>query len=53
MNNMILYTFACQCINSEECECIPYYIPEDEQDPKGYFEAYTGEKVINYWKARI
>lgn len=48
MNNMILYTFACLC-DSEECEYIPYYIPENEPDPKGYFEAHTGERVIS-WK---
>lgn len=50
MNNFILYTFACLCIGEEECEYIPYYIPKDEQDPKGYFEAQTGERVYKYWK---
>lgn len=53
MNNMILYTFACLCIDGEECEYIPYYIPEDEPNPKEYFEAQTGERVCAYWKARI
>lgn len=48
-----LYTFACLCIDGEECEYIPYYIPEDEPNPKEYFEAQTGERVCAYWKARI
>ena len=50
--NKILYTFACQCINSEECEYIPYYIPADEKDTKGYFEAMTGERVYAYWRIK-
>lgn len=50
--NKILYTFACQCINSEECEYIPYYIPADEKDPKEYFEAQTGERVYAYWRIK-
>lgn len=50
--NKILYTFACRCIGEEECEYIPYYIPEDEPDPKEYFETQTGERVYKYWKVR-
>lgn len=53
MNNTILYTFACRLCDSEECEYISYYIPEDEPNPKEYFEAQTGERVCAYWKARI
>ena len=51
-NGKILYTFAVLCIGGEECEYIPYYISEDEQDPKGYFEAMTGERVYAYWRIK-
>ena len=53
VEDKILYTFACLYAGDEECEYISYYIPEDEKDPKGYFEAQTGERVYTFWKARI
>ena len=49
----ILYTFACLYPDDEECSLITYNIPADEQDPKAYFEAMTGERVHTYWKARV
>lgn len=53
MDDKILYTFACLYADDEECEYIPYLIPADEKDPKRYFEAMTGERVLAFWKARI
>jgi hypothetical protein len=53
MEDKITYTFACLYPDDEECEYIPYLIPADEQDPKGYFESKTGERVYAFWKARI
>ena len=53
MEDKILYTFACLNVDNEECEYTPYLIPADEKDPKGYFEAMTGERVYTFWKARI
>lgn len=52
MEDKILYTFACLYAGDEDCEYIPYLIPADEKDPKGYFESATGERVHAYWKAR-
>jgi hypothetical protein len=53
MEDKITYTFACLNVEYEECEYISYPIPADEQDPKAYFEAMTGERVHTYWKARV
>ena len=51
-DSKILYTFACLYAGDEECEYISYPIPADEKDPKGYFEARTGERVYAFWEAR-
>lgn len=60
MDDKILYTFACLYAGDEECEYIPYLIPTDEKDPKGYFETMTADRklrslwyrlVLRYYKA--
>lgn len=52
MADKIRYTFACLYPDEEECCNIAYWVPEDVEDPKAYFEDISGERVHAYWKAR-
>ena len=46
-----LYKFAVYSADNMECEIIAYPVPDDEPDPKAYFEAKTGERVHACWES--